>query len=463
MPSTFEQINPTRAKLTVEIPFADLEPSIKQAYKNIANQVNIPGFRKGKVPARLIDQRFGRGVVLEEAINKYLPESYAEAVRENDVHPLGQPEIDIKELDDGNKVVYTAELDVRPDFDLPDFSKIKVEVPAIKVDDDLVNERVDMLRTQFAKLEEVDRKLAKGDVAVFDLTATKDGKALPEGEAKDVQYRLGDGGMLDGLDEALEGMKAGDEKTFESTLVGGELRGVEADITVTINKVMNQELPELNDDFAQMVSQFDTVDEMLDDLREGLTRVARLQQANDAREEVLQKLVEAAKFDLPEKLLADEKEARKANIEQQLSNAGLTLDQYLKNNDEEPETADEFWEEIGKRSEEGLRAQIILDKFAEGEEISVSQEELTSLIVQKAQQAGSTPEQEMSHMLEHNHMGEWMNEVRRGKALGTIVTAAQISDDAGEKLDLAKLNNDGTIAEDSEDSEEKSEKKEDKK
>ena len=452
MPSTFEQINPTRAKLTVEIPFADLEPTIKQAYQNIANQVNIPGFRKGKVPARLIDQRFGRGAVLEEAINQYLPESYAEAVRENDVHPLGQPEIDITELDDGNKVVYTAELDVRPDFDLPDFAKIKVEVPAVNVDDELVNERVDMLRTQFAKLEEVDRKLADGDVAVFDLTATKNGEALPEGEAKDVQYRLGDGGMLDGLDEALKGMKAGETKTFESTLVGGELRGVEADINVTLNKVMNQELPELDDDFAQMVSQFDTVDEMLDDLRDGLTRVARLEQSNNARELVLQKIVELTDFELPEKLLADDQEARKASVEQQLSNAGLTIDQYLKNNDEEPDTAEEFWAQVAKRSEEGLRAQIILDKFAEGEEIEVSQEELTSLIVQKAQQAGSTPEQEMSHMLEHNHMGEWMNEVRRGKALGTIVTAAEISDDKGEKLDLAKLNNDGTIAEDEEES-----------
>ncbi len=452
MPSTFEQINPTRAKLTVEIPFADLEPTIKQAYQNIANQVNIPGFRKGKVPARLIDQRFGRGAVLEEAINQYLPESYAEAVRENDVHPLGQPEIDITELDDGNKVVYTAELDVRPDFDLPDFAKIKVEVPAVNVDDELVNERVDMLRTQFAKLEEVDRKLADGDVAVFDLTATKNGEALPEGEAKDVQYRLGDGGMLDGLDEALKGMKAGETKTFESTLVGGELRGVEADINVTLNKVMNQELPELDDDFAQMVSQFDTVDEMLDDLRDGLTRVARLEQSNNARELVLQKIVELTDFELPEKLLTDDQEARKASVEQQLSNAGLTIDQYLKNNDEEPDTAEEFWAQIAKRSEEGLRAQIILDKFAEGEEIEVSQEELTSLIVQKAQQAGSTPEQEMSHMLEHNHMSEWMNEVRRGKALGTIVTAAEISDDKGEKLDLAKLNNDGTIAEDEEES-----------
>lgn len=452
MPSTFEQINPTRAKLTVEIPFADLEPTIKQAYQNIANQVNIPGFRKGKVPARLIDQRFGRGAVLEEAINQYLPESYAEAVRENDVHPLGQPEIDITELDDGNKVVYTAELDVRPDFDLPDFAKIKVEVPAVNVDDELVNERVDMLRTQFAKLEEVDRKLADGDVAVFDLTATKNGEALPEGEAKDVQYRLGDGGMLNGLDEALKGMKAGETKTFESTLVGGELRGVEADINVTLNKVMNQELPELDDDFAQMVSQFDTVDEMLDDLRDGLTRVARLEQSNNARELVLQKIVELTDFELPEKLLTDDQEARKASVEQQLSNAGLTIDQYLKNNDEEPDTAEEFWAQIAKRSEEGLRAQIILDKFAEGEEIEVSQEELTSLIVQKAQQAGTTPEQEMSHMIEHNHMGEWMNEVRRGKALGTIVTAAEISDDKGQKLDLAKLNNDGTIAEDEEES-----------
>nr|WP_083655305.1 trigger factor [Vaginimicrobium propionicum] len=453
MPSAVEQINPTRVKLTIEVPFAELEPAIDQAYKQIANQVNLPGFRKGKVPPRLIDQRFGRGVVLQEAINDYLPTAYASAVKDNEIHPLGQPEIDITELDDGNKVIFSAEVDVRPEFELPNFSEIFVEVPAVKVDDEVVNQRVELLRTQFADLNEVDRAGSKGDVAVFNLTATKDGNPLEDAEAKDMQYRIGDGGMIDGLDEALEGMKAGDSKSFSTKLVGGSLKDVQAEVEVEVSKVMEQKLPELNDDFSQLVSEFDTVDEMIDDLRENLVRMSRLQQANAARELVLEEVVKKVEFELPAKLLEDEKKARHEAIENQLKQAGLTVEEYLKNNPEEGEDPDAFWTLIDKRADEGLRAQIILDQVADTSEIPVSQEELTALIIQKAQQSGRSAEEEMSHMLEHNHMGEWMGEVRRGKALGQIVAEANIADDSGAKLALDKLNSDGTIAE--EDSAEK--------
>lgn len=447
MPSTVEQLSPNRAKLTIEMPFSDLEPALQTAYKEIADKINLPGFRKGKVPPRLIDQRFGRGMVLQEAVNATLPEAYAKAVQENKLVPLGQPEVDITELDDGNRVVFTAEVDVRPEFDIVDAATISVQVPALSEADDLLGSQVSRLQEQFATLNELDRAAASGDVAVFDLVATQDGKPLEDAEAKAVQYKVGAGGMVDGLDEALVGMQAGETKNFTSTLVGGKLKGIEADIEIKLDKVLEQQLPDVDDEFAQMVSEFDTVEEMLDDLKENLLRINRLEQANQARELVMGQLITKTEFELPAKLIETENEARRKNIEQQLAQAGVTLEEYLAEQDEEPDTPEEFWAQIEKRAQEGLRAQIILDKYADDHQIPVDQQELTQLIFTKAQQNGTTPEQEVQHMMDHDHMAEWMNEVRRGKALGDIVAHAQVSDDSGAALDLSLLNADGTLAE----------------
>ena len=451
MPSTLEQLSPTRVKLTIDMPFAELQPAIDESYKEISKQVNIPGFRKGKVPPRLIDQRFGRGVVLQEAINQVLPQAYGQAVTEHELRPLGQPEIDIAELNDGQNVVFTAEVDVRPEFDLPDLSKVKVDVTNAEVTDEQVNERVELLRERFGTLTDVDRAAAEGDVVTLNLTASQDGQVLDEAEANDVQYKVGAGGMVDGLDEALVGMKADETKTFTSTLVGGPHRDETAEIEVTVTKVQNQELPEVDDEFAQLVSEFDTADEMLADLRSNLERMARIDQANQAREHVLKAVVDATEFELPEALVAGEQTARRENIENQLNRAGLTLEQYLADSEDEPDTAEEFWNDIDTRVVEGLRSQIILDKYAEDNELEVSQQELTELIFAKAQQNGSTPEQEIQHMMEHDHVAEWMGEVRRGKALGELVSAATVSDADGNVIDLRRLNSDGTLAEPTED------------
>jgi trigger factor len=447
VPSTLEQLSPTRVKLTIDLPFTDLQPAVDAAYTEIANQVNIPGFRKGKVPSRLIDQRFGRGMVLQEAVNAILPQSYEQAIIEHELRPLGQPEIDITELNDGTNVVFTAELDVRPEFEIADVSEISVEVPKAEVSDDEVNERVELLRERFATLTEVDRGAQTGDVVVINLTARQDDEVLEDAEASEVQYKIGDGGMIDGLDEALDGMKAGEEKTFTATLVGGPNRGEEAEVTVEVTKVNSQELPEVDDEFAQLVSEFDTTEEMLADLRDNLERMSRIDQANQAREKVLQALVEATEFELPEALVTSEQAARRDSITQQLAQAGLTIEQYLDEADEEEaETAEEFWTGIDERVVEGLRSQLILDKYAEDVEVEVNQQELTELIFAKAQQSGVSPEQELQHMMEHDHAAEWMGEVRRGKALGELVAAANVVDTDGNPVDLSRLNSDGTVA-----------------
>jgi trigger factor len=455
VPSTLEQLNPTRVKLTVEIPFADLKPHLDKAYKEIAGQVNIPGFRKGKVPTAVIDQRFGRGVVLQEAINEALPTAYNEAVAEHDVKPLSQPDIEMTKLEDGDVVEFTAEVDVRPEFELPKFEDIAVEVENAESTDEQLSERIEMLRKRFATQTDVERKAKKGDLVTIDLKASKDGEELDDASAEGITYEIGDDkNMLEGLAKAVTGLKAGESKTFTSTLLGGAHRGEEADIEVTVQKVQEQELPEVDDEFAQLVSEFDTVEEMKEDLKAAVEAQAKQEQIASARDKVIEEAVRLADFELPEKVLDADLEARRNQVERQLAQAGLTLKQYLEDaEDEEAETEEEFWAELNKRGEEALRAQIILDKYAEENTVDVSQQDLTELIFQKAQQSGTSPQQEIQHMMEHNHMGEWMGEVRRGKSLAQICALATVKDADGNVVEMPKpvVVDDGADAEVEED------------
>ncbi|OYO20955.1 trigger factor [Enemella dayhoffiae] len=445
MPSTVEQLSPSRVKITVEVPFAELKPALDQAYRDIAGQVNIPGFRAGKVPPMVIDQRFGRGVVLQEAINKALPELYGKAVTENNLNPLGEPEVEVTKLEDNELVEFTAELDVRPEFDVPDFDSITVEVDKPETDEDAVDQQLEMLRERFATTIDVDRAAAEGDVVTLDLAGSKNGEELPEATAEGITYKLGSGGMLDGLDEAVTGLSAGDETSFTSELVGGPLRGEQADIKVTVQKVQQQELPEIDDEFAQLVSEFDTVDEMKADLAENVTRMGRLEQAGAARDKVLEAVIAKVDLELPEKLVEAEVQARHEQINGQLAQAGLTLDQYLEDGDTD-QTAEEFWAEVDTRSRDALKAQLVLDKVADDREVGVDQNDLTQHIIRKAQQSGTSPEQEAQHMMEHNHMAEWMTEIRRGKALALMVESATVTDTDGNDLNLKNLRGDGTYA-----------------
>ncbi|SJN22781.1 trigger factor [Luteococcus japonicus] len=448
MPSTVEQLSPSRVKLTIDMPFEELKPSLDKAYAEIAQQVTIPGFRKGKVPAAIIDQRYGRGMVLQEAINDALPNAYGQAVVEHKLVPLGQPEIDVTNLEDGKSVQFTAEVDVRPEFDLPAFEEVSVEVDPIEVSDDDFNQRLDMLRERFATNKDVDRTAKDGDLVTVDLEGSQNGEALEDATAEGIQYKLGSGGMLEGMDEAIAGLKVGESKTFTSKLLGGAHRDEDADIKVTVTKVQEQELPEIDDEFAQMVSQFDTADEMRADLRKSLENMARMEQAADARDKVLEAVIAKTDFELPKNLVEAEVEARKNQVNQQLASAGLSVEQYLKDaEDETAETEEDFWAEIEKRSMDALKAQIVLDKMADDNEYEVGQEELTQMIFTKAQQNGTSPEQEIQHMQEHNHLPEWMQEIRRSKALADMVSAASVSDTAGASIDLAKMGPDGSLVE----------------
>jgi trigger factor len=436
LPSTVEQLSPSRVKLTVEIPFADLKPHLDKAYREIAQQVTIPGFRKGKVPNLVIDQRFGRGMVLQEAINAALPGALDAAVTEAKVVPLGQPDVEITKLEDGAVVELTAELDIRPDFTVPDFATIKATVdPKRSVEDD-VDERIELLRQRFATTTEVDRPAAEGDQVTISLVGSRDGETLPDATAENVTYVIGSGGMIEGLDEAVTGLSAGEEAEFASTLVGGALEGEPADITVTVSKVSEQNLPEVDDDFAQLISEFDTVEEMRADLTTRVEEMVAAEQVSNGRDKVLEALVDATEFEVPERVVEAEVTARKEQITDQLQRAGLTLERYLEQSEEEADTPEEFWAGIEDSTLRSLKAQLILDKVAEDADVSVEQADLSELLLRKAAQNGTSPEQEAQHMMEHNHIAEWMQEIRRNKALGVIVEKATVTDTDGNPVDL---------------------------
>jgi len=442
--SAVETLSPTRAKLTVEVPFEELKPSLDKAYKTIAQQINVPGFRRGKVPPAIIDRQVGRGAVLDQAINEVVPAKYVEAMQANELVPLAQPEIEVTKFEDNEALEFTAEVDIRPEITIPDYDGVEAEVDDIEIGDAEVEEQLEALRERFATLIDVERPAADGDFVVIDLKATRDGEDIEGADVSGMSYRVGGGGMLDGLDEAVTGLAAGESTTFTSQLVGGDLVGEDVEVAVTVTQVQEQELPELDDEFAQMASEFDTLAELTDDVRERLGRGKRLEQAAAARDAVLEQLLEKVEVPLPETVVTDELNARRQSIEQQLAYAGITMEKYL---EDEKTTLEEFEADLDRRVRDAVAAQFILDEIAKKEEFGIDQAELSEHMVRRAQQSGQDPQEFANHMFEHNHIPELVQEILRGKALARIVESAVVKDASGNVVDLANLRPDGTIGE----------------
>jgi trigger factor len=432
--SAVETLNPTRVRLSIEVPFEELKDSLDAAYKKINQQVTVKGFRKGKIPARVIDQRFGRGAVLEEAVNDALPKFYTEAVNEAEIDVLGQPEVDITELKDGETLNFTAEVDVRPAIEIPDYSGIEVEVDAVEVSDEDVDKAVTELRERFASTSPVERAAEDGDVITIDLEAKVEGEVLEDGVASGVSYTIGSGELLDGIDDAVKGLEAGGEATFTSELKGGSAAGKEAEVTVKVTQVAARELPELDDEFAQLASEFDTLDELKADSRKRLENMKQYDQATQAQERVLEKLLELVEVPVPEKLLEDEINTRKHNLEHhQLGQMGLDLEKYL---EIQGKTAEEFDTETKDAAVKGIKTQFVLDELVKREKLNVNQEELTEHLMRRAASSGMSPDQFAQAVVEGGQVPLLVGEVARGKALAVVVEAATVKDTNGEVIDL---------------------------
>ena len=436
MKSTVETLTPTRVRLAVEVPFDELKPSLDKAYANIAKQVRVPGFRPGKAPARIIDQRVGRAAVLDEAVQDAVPQAYARAVQENEVRALGQPQIELTELEDGVHIAFTAEVDVRPEVTLPDIDGIAVTVDDAVVSDEDVDSQVDLLRERFAVLKAADRPVADGDYVSIDLHATVDGEEVEGGSTTGLSYEVGSGSLMNGLDEALAGAAAGEEKTFTTDLVGGPMAGRTADVDVTVRSVKEKELPELDDDFAQTASEFDTLDELRADVRDRLTRVRALEQGSQARDKVLESLLAAVDVPLPESVVAGEVEWRQHDIGHQLEGAGMDLDDYLS---AEGRTREDFDTEIRTNSETAVKSQLVLDALADAEQVGISDQELTEHVIMQAQRYGVSPQEFAQQMTQAGNLPALVADVRRNKALALVLERAAVTDASGQRVDLSAL------------------------
>ncbi|WP_425861820.1 trigger factor [Arthrobacter sp. TWP1-1] len=422
MKSAVENLTPTRVKLDVEVSFEELKPSIAEAYKTIGTQVQVPGFRKGKVPNTLIDQRVGRGYVLETAINSGLNGWYQEAVVENKLTPLSRPEVEITEVPDPSGtdgvVKFHVELDIRPEIELPDYAGIEVEVAAVEASDEDTDKALDELRGRFGTLKAEDRPAADGDFLTINIDAKIDGVEVDS--AADLSYQVGAGNMLDGLDEAATGLSAGEEAIFNTKLAGGEHAGEEAQVTVKVTSVKVRELPEANDDFAQLASEFDTIAELKEDLAKQAAESKTVEQGVEARDKVLEKLVGLVEVPVPESVITEQ------------------LEQHFRpeNSHGEDHDSEEHRAEVKENTEKAFRNEIILDAIADKEEISVSQAELIDYIVSSASQYGMEPNQFAQMLDSSGQVNMIVGEVRRRKALAAVLGKASVKDSEGAAVDL---------------------------
>ncbi|MEI6362350.1 MAG: trigger factor [Actinomycetes bacterium] len=419
MKSDVETLSPTRVKLTVEVPFDELKPSLDAAYGRIAQSVTIPGFRKGKVPARIIEQRFGRGAVLEEAVNEAVPKAYDEAIRTNGIVPLGQPEVDVTEIKDGEALHFTAEVDVRPEFELPDYSTLTIEVASPVPSDADVDEQLDGLRGRFATLKDIDTAAADGDMLLVDiLGSTPEGDELEDLSASALSYELGTDGLLPGLDDAVRGAVKDEEREFEFVPENGDWAGISLKVKVTVAGVRERELPALDDDFAQLASEFDTVDELREDIRERLTRMRKMEQGVEARNKVLETLMASVEIPLPEALIEHE------------------VQHHFEDGHD---SGEEHRAEVEKQARDAMKSQFILDKVAEKEEVTVGETELSAWLVQQAPRYGMGPDQFAEMLVESGQVPVAVQDIRRAKALSVVLESAKVVDTDGNEVDLKAL------------------------
>jgi len=424
--TTKESLSPTRVRLLITVTPEELKPSIDHAYQHIAEGMNIPGFRKGKVPPPIIDQRVGRGEVLNHAVSEGLDRYFQEAVKEEKIRTLGQPQADVttwpSDKDFSGDLVVTVEVDVRPDFTIPDLEKYTVEVAPISVSKEDVESDLDDLRSRFGNLVTVDRPIASGDFVQIDLEATIGAKTIDS--ASSISYEVGSGQLIDGIDDALDTLTAGESTTFESKLLGGDHGGDMAQIALTVLSVKERELPEADDDFAQIASQFDTIKELRADLKAQLERGGVFKQAQQARDALVEKMLGDIDMPLPQS-------AVDAEVHRHLEGEKRLEDEVHR-------------KEVIESTEKSLRTQLMLDALVEVLEVEVSQEELTQYLMQSASQYGMEPAEFIQSLQQNNQVPSMVGEVARSKSLSVALAKVTVKDTGGKKVDLTSVTNTAT-------------------
>ena len=434
MKSSVEQLSPTRVRINVEVPFTELEPDFQRAYKELAKQVRLPGFRPGKAPAKLLEARIGRETMLDQVVNEALPVRYGQAVAESEVHPLGQPDIEVTKKEYGQDLAFTAEVDVRPAITLPDLSALTVTVDPIEISDDDVDAELQSLRARFGTLTGVDRPVANGDFVSIDLSATADGKEVPNAAAEGLSHEVGSGRLIEGLDDALVGLSVDESREFTAKLAAGEHAGQEAQITVTVRSIKERELPEPDDEFAQLASEFDTIDELRANLRDQVRQLKRAQQAEQIREATIDALLAQVDVPVPEAIV-------QAQFDNALHGAISSVNhddaRFAEALAQQGKTREEFEAETRSAAEKDVQRQLLFDALADDLQVQVGQDDLSERLVATSRQYGIEPQQLFAYMQENNQLPTLFADVRRGLAVAAAVEAATVTDTAGNTVDTS--------------------------
>ena len=443
MKSTVEKLSPTRVRINVKVPFTELQPDFDRAYKQLARQVRLPGFRPGKAPAKLLEARVGRGAVLEQVVNDALPARYSEAVTSTELRPLGQPDIEVTKLADGEELEFTAEVDVRPDIDLPDLSKLKISVDPVEVTDEEVDAELQALRARFGTLKGVERPAKDGDFVSIDLSATVNGTEIPDGRADGLSHEIGSGQLIEGLDEAIIGLSEGESKTFTTKLVAGEHAGEDAEVTVTVKSIKERELPEADDEFAQLASEFDTMDALRENLIEQVRRVKRIHQAEEIRDTALENLLELVEVPLPEAIVQAQVDAALHNAIHPLDHDEDKLAETL---EAQGSSREKFDADNREAAEKAVKTQLLMDAIADDLDIQVGENDLTERLILMSRQYGLEPQQLVSLLQQQNQLPVVYADVRRGLAVAAVVEAATVKDTNGEVIDTTEFFGSGEAA-----------------
>ncbi len=434
MKSSVEQLSPTRVRINVEVPFTELEPDFQRAYKELAKQVRLPGFRPGKAPAKLLEARFGREAMLDQVVNEALPARYGQAVAESEVQPLGRPDIEVTKKEYGQELAFTAEVDVRPKITLPDLSELKVTVDPIEVSDEDVDAELQSLRARFGTLTGVDRPVAVGDFVSIDLSATVDGKDVPNAAAQGLSHEVGSGRLIAGLDDALVGLSVDESREFTAKLATGEHAGQDAQVTVTVRSIKERELPEPDDEFAQLASEFDTIDELRSNLRDQVLQVKRAQQAEQIRNATMDALLEQVDVPLPEAIVQAQFDTAMHGALSGLNHDEAKLAEVLA---EQGSSREQFETEARTAAEKDVKRQLLLDALADDLRVQVGQDDLTERLVATSRQYGIEPQQLFAYLQENNQLPAMFADVRRGVAIATAVEAATVTDTDGNTIDTS--------------------------
>lgn len=429
MKTEVEELEPTKVKLNVEVSYQELEKEINRVYKQVGKRVSIPGFRPGHVPNAVLDRKIGRAYIIEETINNKLSDFYRQALEENKLRPLAQPEIDVNSTPNlegkpGGDLKFSATVEIVPQFELPSLEGLSLEVEKLEVTDDQVEQELDRLRERFASLKSVDREVQDGDFTVIDMVAKIDGEEVDS--VSGLSYQVGSDSLIEGIDEAVVGLKADESKTFTSRLKGEKYGDKEAEVTVSVNAVKERELPEADDEFAEMASEFDTIGELRTDLRENVAKMNLQQQAVEARSKLEDYLIDHTELPLPTGVVAAELEERTKNSE-----------------DGE---ADQ--DEVRQQIEKSLKRELILGKLAEEKQTEVEPRELYQSLFAMGQAYGFEP---MQILQDQNMMARISQDMRLNKALMEALQGVEVKDEAGNVLDLSEFLRSGQDAQAAED------------